>query len=94
MQYAKPPEVMVVDPKPSGYAGGIAKKLDAKVLALTESRGTIEGDDAGAYLANEIYLGETEFDVDAAIGWSRAEKRFLPRTDSGELRRLLGYSKH
>jgi hypothetical protein len=95
IQYARAPEVMVVDPEaPSGYAGGIAKKLDAKVLALAESRGTIEGDDAEAYLANEIYLGETEFDVDAAIGWSRAEKRFMPRTDSGELRRLLGYSRH
>jgi hypothetical protein len=98
IQYAKSPEVMVVDPeKPSGYAGGIAKKLDARVLALADRRGgSLEGDAAevGAYLANEIYLGETEFDVDAAIGWSRSERRFVTRSEGGELRRLLGYARH
>jgi hypothetical protein len=96
LQYAKVPEVMVVDPeKPSGYAGGIAEKLDSKVLALAESRGSLEGDSAevDSYLANEINLGDTEFDVDEVIGWSRAEKRFVPRSEAGELRRLLGYGR-
>ncbi len=94
IQYAKVPEVMVVDPeKPSGYNGGISPRLDARVLSLLAKRdeGLGAGADVGAYLANEINLGETEFDVDAAIGWSRAEKRFMPRSESTELRRLLGY---
>ena len=40
IQYAKPPEVMVVDPeKPSGYGGGIAVKLDKKVLDLLAKKG-------------------------------------------------------
>lgn len=94
--YAKPPEVMVVDPeKPSGYGGGIAPKLDAKVLAELKKSG-VQGDDleVGAYAANEVELGETEFDVDAAIGWSRQERKFVPRSQGAELRRLLGYSKH
>lgn len=98
LQYAKVPEVMVVDPeKPSGYAGGIAQELDEKVLGLASERGGVAGEpgDAavGAYLANEIDLGETEFDVDEVIGWSREEKRFVPRSESGELRRLLGYGR-
>lgn len=88
LQYAKPPEVMVVDPeKPSGYAGGKAPELDAKVLA-----GRVSGDlDVGAYLANEVCLGVGEHDVDAAVGWSRRERRFLPRDEASEGRRLLGY---
>ena len=101
IQYAKAPEVMVVDPeKPSGYGGGIATKLDSKVLERAARGASIEGDllgedaEAGAYKNNEIYLGETEFDVDAAIGWSREDKRFVPRTERGELRRLMGYSRH
>lgn len=98
LQYARAPEVMVVDPeKPSGYGGGIAPRLDARVLDAARTSGVVlEGDAAefGAFLANEINLGDTEFDVDAAIGWSRAEKRFLPRNERGELRRMLGYSRH
>ncbi len=100
LQYARAPEVMVVDPeKPSGYAGGIAPKLDKKVLALLAQRGDqlegIRGEpEYEAFKNNEINLGETEFDVDAQIGWSREHKRFLVRGEKEELRRLLGYARH
>jgi hypothetical protein len=102
IQYAKAPEVMVVDPeKPSGYNGGIAVKLDKKVLDLMAKRGeTMEGAllygdaEMGAYLTNEILLGDCEFDVDAVIGWSREERKFLPKDEQSEFARLLGYSKH
>jgi hypothetical protein len=101
IQFAKAPEVMVVDPeKPSGYGGGIAPKLDKKVLDLLAKKGEtldgkVDGDaEMGAYLSNEILLGATEFDVDSVIGWSREHKKFLPRDEGTELRRLLGYSKH
>jgi hypothetical protein len=98
IQFAKLPEVIAVDPeKPSGYAGGIAPKLDARVLALASRREqSLEGEAAevGAYMTNEINLGETEFDVDAAIGWSRVGKRFVTRSERCELRRLLGYALH
>jgi len=102
LQYAKAPEVMVVDPeKPSGYNGGIAVKLDKKVLDLMAKRGeTMEGAlrygdaEMGAYLTNEILLGDCEFDVDAVIGWSREERKFLPQNEPREFARLLGYSKH
>ena len=97
IQFAKAPEVMVVDPeKPSGYGGGIAPQLDADILKKAGSSEALQGDAAevGAYMSNEIYLGETEFDVDAAIGWSRAERCFAPRSELGELRRLMGYSRH
>lgn len=99
-QFAKAPEVMVVDPeKPSGYNGGISVKLDKEVLALmtkkSESLG-MSGEDpeVGAYLTNAILLGDGEFDVDAAIGWSRDERKFVTKSEKDELRRLLGYSKH
>jgi hypothetical protein len=102
IQYAKAPEVMVVDPeKPSGYNGGIAVKLDKKVLELMAKRGeTMEGmlrygdAEMGAYLTNEILLGDGEFDVDAVIGWSRDERKFLTRSEKDDLNRLLGYAKH
>ena len=100
IQFAKAPEVMVIDPeKPSGYNGGIAPKLDKKVIDLLAKKGEsldgIRGDaEMGAYLHNEILLGETEFDVDHAIGWSREHKRFMPKSQKGELARLMGYSKH
>lgn len=102
LQYAKKPEVMVVDPeKPSGYAGGKASAFDAKVMALVKKGMAPEGVAAtlgdvelGAFLANEIPLGEGEFDVDALIGWNRAEGRFEPKSDKQEISRLLGYSKH
>jgi hypothetical protein len=100
IQFARAPEVMVVDPeKPSGYGGGVAPKLDKKVLDLLAKKGeklegTIDGDaEMGAYLSNEILLGETEFDVDAVIGWSRESKSFLTRGEPVELRRLLGYGR-
>jgi hypothetical protein len=102
IQYAKAPEVMVVDPeKPSGYNGGIAVKLDKKVLDLMAKKGeTMEGvmrygdAEMGAYLTNEILLGDGEFDVDAVIGWSREERKFVPTDERSEFARLLGYSKH
>jgi hypothetical protein len=98
IQYAKAPEVMVVDPeKPSGYGGGRAPELDKKVIDLLAKRGEsldgIKGDpEVGAYLSNEVLLGDTEFDVDAAIGWSRALNKFVVRDESHELRRLMGYA--
>jgi len=97
IQFAKAPEVMVVDPeKPSGYNGGVAVKLDREVLALLAKRGDLAAGDpeVGAYLSNSILLGDGEFDVDAAIGWSRAEGRFVPRGVNSEARRLLGYARH
>jgi hypothetical protein len=97
IQYAKAPEVMVVDPeKPSGYNGGVAIKLDKDVLALMAKRTDLSSGDPemGAYLSNNILLGDGEFDVDAVIGWSRAEGRFVPKSDEAEARRLLGYARH
>lgn len=102
IQYAKAPDVMVVDPeKPSGYAGGKAVQLDAKIVAMLKKGMTSEdiaatlGDvELGAYLSNTIPLSEGEFDVDAIIGWSRAEGRFVPKTDKHETNRLFGYAKH
>ena len=97
VQFAKAPEVMVVDPeKPSGYNGGAAVKLDREVLALLAKREDLAAGDpeVGAYLSNSVLLGEGEFDVDAAIGWSREEGRFVPRGVRSEARRLLGYAGH
>jgi hypothetical protein len=98
IQFAKAPEVMVVDPeKPSGYNGGVAVKLDKKVLELMAKRNDLtSGNDPeiGAYLTNSILLGDGEFDVDAVIGWSRNEKRFVVRSEDAETRRLLGYARH
>jgi hypothetical protein len=93
IQFAKPPEVMVVDPeKPSGYNGGIAVKLDQEVLSLLAKRSDLSGSgpEMEAYLNNEI-VDDDSMDVDNVIGWSKIEKRFVPRSDSSELRRLLGY---
>jgi hypothetical protein len=97
IQFAKAPEVMVVDPeKPSGYNGGDSVKLDKQVLDLLAQKSDLSGSDpeVGAYLTNSILLGEGEFDVDAVIGWSREENRFVPRGDRSETRRLLGYARH
>ena len=97
IQYAKAPEVMVVDPeKPSGYNGGVAIKLDKEVLALMATKSDLSTGDPemGAYLSNSILLGDGEFDVDAIIGWSRDEKRFVPKGDAAEAKRLLGYARH
>ena len=102
IEYAKPPDVMVVDPeKASGYSGGKAAVFDAKVAALLQKgmapeqvAATLGDVELGAYLSNKIPLGEGEFDVDAAIGWNRAEGRFEPKTAEQEARRLLGYANH
>lgn len=97
IMFAKAPDVMVVDPeKPSGYAGGKAPKLDKEVLArLAEREDLSSGDpEVGAYLSNSVLLGDGEFDVDASIGWSRDEQRFVPRDEESERRRLLGYARH
>ena len=102
IEYAKAPDVMVVDPeKPSGYAGGKAAVFDAKVAALLakgmapENVAATLGDvELGAYLSNKIPLGDGEFDVDAVIGWNRAEGRFEPKSDTQEARRLLGYANY
>lgn len=102
IKFAKLPDVMVVDPEsPSGYAGGKAKQLDKKVTDLLKKGMTPEGiaislgePDLGAFLANKIPLCDGEFDVDALIGWSRADKRFAVKGDKEETRRLLGYSQH
>lgn len=102
IQYAKPPDVMVVDPeKPSGYSGGKATAFDAKVAALLakglapeQVAATLGDVELGAYLSNRIPLGEGEFDVDAVIGWNRAEGRFEPKSDKQEARRLFGYANH
>ena len=97
IQFAKAPDVMVVDPeKPSGYNGGVAVTLDKDVLALMAKRTDLAAGDPemGAYLSNSVLLGEGEFDVDSVIGWSREEKRFVPRSDAAEAKRLLGYARH
>lgn len=97
IQFAKPPEVMVVDPeKPSGYNGGIAVKLDSEVLALMAKRNDLSGSglEMGAYLHNEIETNDGDLDVDLVIGWSKNEKRFVPKGDKEEIRRLLGYARH
>jgi hypothetical protein len=97
IQFAKAPDVMVVDPeKPSGYNGGVAIKLDKEVLALMATRSDLASGDPemGAYLTNSVLLGDTEFDVDEIIGWSREEQRFIPKSDAAETKRLLGYAKH
>lgn len=91
IQYARAPEVMVVDPeKPSGYGGGIAPKLDARVLAELKKSG-VDGLEVGAYLSNEVEASGGELDVDALIGWSREHKLFVTRGEGNELARMLGY---
>jgi hypothetical protein len=93
--YAKRPDVMVVDPeKPSGYNGGISKKLDAEVLKKLAAV-KVSGDDpeSGAYLANPIPVSSAGHDLDALMGWSRKHRAFVPHTAKAELRRLKGYAK-
>jgi hypothetical protein len=102
IQFAKPPDVMVVDPeKPSGYAGGKATAMDKRVtdllkqgLAPEDVAATLGDAEMGAYLTNTIQLCEGEFDVDAVIGWNRAEGRFEAKDEESEERRLLGYANH
>jgi len=102
IEYAKAPDVMVVDPeKPSGYAGGIARKLDDRLIKELQAGRAPEGafaalgdPEIGAYLSNEIPLDEDEFDVDGIIGWNRTTRRFETRSDASEARRLFGYARH
>jgi hypothetical protein len=102
IQYAKSPDVMVVDPeKPSGYAGGKAKQLDAQVMARVRSGDTnlteanMTGEDA-SFVANPVgdAISESGADLDAAIGWSRRHRKFVPTSVRAELRRLKGYANH
>jgi hypothetical protein len=93
LQYAKKPEVMVVDPeKPSGYAGGKALELDQQVMQkMAEASASGKDFELGAYLGNPIPM-EHEWDLDALMGWSRDHKLFVPNTVEAELRRLRGYN--
>ena len=94
LMFAAQPDVMVVDPeKPSGYAGGKAPVLDKEVLALLAQKQDFAAGDpeSGAYRNNEVASDDDGPDVDAIIGWSRAERRFVPRSVESETLRLLGY---
>lgn len=101
IQYAKNPDVMVVDPeKPSGYAGGKAKEMDREILARARGQGeSLAGDDVEntAYRGNPVGAADAldelgKNDLDAAIGWSREHKMFVPKSVGAELRRLRGYA--
>ena len=97
LQYAKQPDVMVVDPeKPSGYGGGASKDMDAKVLERLRSETLLSGDEreGRAFAGNpvgDVLKDEGITDLDAAIGWSRRLHRFVPYSVKAELRRLRGY---
>jgi len=92
LQYAKKPEVMVVDPeKPSGYAGGKALELDQQVMQKMAEASASGDFELGAYLGNPIPM-EHEWDLDALMGWSREHKLFVPNSVQAELRRLRGYT--
>lgn len=98
IQYAKQPDVMVVDPeKPSGYNGGISKTMDAEVLARIQKETSLSGADRElrAYAGNPVgdaLAKEGVTDLDEIIGWSREKKRFVPYSAAAELRRLRGYA--
>ena len=106
IKYAKNPDVTVVDPEaPSGYAGGKAKELDEVVLrklkeevASSSPQTQLSGDECElrAYAGNPVGLGdllgeEGVGDLDAALGWSRELKQFVPYDAEAELRRLRAY---
>jgi hypothetical protein len=97
-QYAKRPEVMVVDPeKPSGYNGGESKKYDEEILRRLRAEVPMSGDlEIGAYLGNPVGSArdDDEIDLDELMGWSRLTKQFVPYSDKAEYRRLLGYRNH
>jgi hypothetical protein len=98
IQYAKQPDVMVVDPeKPSGYNGGVSKDMDAEVLERIRRETTLSGDDRElrAYAGNpvgDVLAEEHVTDLDEIIGWSREKKAFVPYSAEAELRRLRGYA--
>ena len=97
IQYAKQPDVTVVDPeKPSGYNGGISKQLDEDVLARLKPETALSGDarELRAFAGNpvgDVLREENITDLDEIIGWSREHKRFVPYSVEAELRRLRGY---
>lgn len=96
IQYAKKPDVIAVDPeKPSGFTGGIASRLDAKVLAAARNGVTVSNGDLDdeAYDTNVVMASE-ETDVDAMIGWNQDARCFVPKTEKAEVRRLMGYANH
>ena len=107
LQYAKDPEVMVVDPeKPSGYSGGKAKELDEAVMKrLKEELKTaslpatqLSGDarELRAFAGNPLgdLLSKSGVgDLDEVIGWSRQLKQFVPYDTEAELRRLRAYGR-
>jgi hypothetical protein len=87
IQFAEKPMVAAVDPEsPSGFIGGIAKKLDAKVLAAAQS---LDPEDS-AYASNTIQ-GD-HFEIDRMIGWDPGARQFISSDDKHEMRRLLGYA--
>ena len=104
LQYAKNPDVMVVDPeKPSGYNGGDAAKMDTDVLSRIRQETVLSGDDrelrayAGNPMGNavgDLLKGEGVTDLDEIIGWSRERRQFVPYSLTSELRRLKGYANH
>ena len=108
IKYAKNPDVTVVDPEaPSGYAGGKAKELDDVVLRKLQEEATssspqtqLSGDERElrAYAGNPVGLGdllseEGVGDLDAALGWSRELKQFVPYDAGAEYRRLRAYGR-
>jgi hypothetical protein len=99
IQYAKQPDVTVVDPeKPSGYNGGISKQLDEDVLARIKPETALSGEqrELRAFAGNpvgDVLRDEDVTDLDAIIGWDRKLKRFVPYSVDAELRRLRGYGR-
>ena len=97
IQYAKQPDVTVVDPeKPSGYNGGISKQLDEDVLAKLKPETALSGEqrELRAFAGNpvgDVLREENITDLDSIIGWDRKLKRFVPYSVEAELRRLRGY---
>jgi hypothetical protein len=99
IQYAKQPDVTVVDPeKPSGYNGSISKQLDEDVLARIKPETALSGEqrELRAFAGNpvgDVLRDEDVTDLDAIIGWDRKLKRFVPYSVDAELRRLRGYGR-
>jgi hypothetical protein len=87
IQFAEKPMVAAVDPEaPSGFAGGIAPLLNARVLAKAAQLDPEEN----AYASNTIQ-GEHNT-IDAMIGWDPSSRRFVSNCHKQETRRLMGYS--
>jgi hypothetical protein len=109
LQYAKDPEVVIVDPeKPSGYGGGKAKEMDEAVMkrlkeelskggsAATATQLSGDARELRAYAGNplgDLLDKNGVSDLDAVIGWSRKLKQFVPYDAAAELRRLVAYGR-